>query len=798
MKTLHYQEKAIKELIEKSIDLLKEGKLEQNLVFKAPTGSGKTIMATRVLAGLYEELEARGMPQVAFVWIAPQKLHLQSFKKLRRIFAENHELTPILYDDIDQSEGIIKPGEILFVNWESVNKDNTLMVRERENADSFFEIIDRTRLEQGRPVYLIVDEEHRNWSRNADKSLAVVEKIHPTVELRISATPKTQSFNTVTIPRYRVVEEEMIKKGIYMNEDIDVDNEDANLNMHLLHKALDMREKMAKEYERLGVNINPLLLIQLPNDTTDTLNSEESTLAQSLIQCLDVKYNITETGGKLGTWLSNKKTIGPEISENDDMTQVLLFKQAIALGWDCPRAAVLLIFRKLEAQEFTVQTLGRILRMPEQHFYTSDILNYGHVYTDISRDAIRIAAEDSDYISKKTLRADRRENLKNIALPSFHQERKAEDQNRLGSKFKQYLLDEFGKFLKIKVDNTLFSIAEMEGWNEEEKDRYQNAIAPFGTSVAYNRKRAEERGINLNVKNINVKIPKDILFQNDLGTINVTGNTSTFARTESEMRKVFEDFCRKEVIRNKFEPKKSTAKLVTCLYEVMEELFGVIYTEVPKIIMSKSSAGGRNIDKFQPIIEHALEAYAKSRQNRLEKVRERSFKETLWEVPEMRFYNTGTNEVMPQVRNHALMPFIALKSDKTEASKPERDFEAFLEKNTQYIDWWYKNGDEGMTNYSIPYTSNDGKKALFYVDFVIRMKNGQIFLFDTKSQNSDSNAPAKHNALLKYMDDENKKGQRLDGGVIIGSGGIWRYSKFAIDNTSDLNGWTEFYPDQYK
>jgi type III restriction enzyme len=43
----------------------------------------------------------------------------------------------------------------------------------------------------------------------------------------------------------------------------------------------------------------------------------------------------------------------------------------------------------------------------------------------------------------------------------------------------------------------------------------------------------------------------------------------------------------------------------------------------------------------------------------------------------------------------------------------------------EYIDWWYKNGDEGKQHYSICYTNVDGGQALFYVDFVIRMKNGQ-------------------------------------------------------------------------
>lgn len=77
----------------------------------------------------------------------------------------------------------------------------------------------------------------------------------------------------------------------------------------------------------------------------------------------------------MAVWLSKEKQNLDHIEDNDNMTEVLLFKQAIALGWDCPRAAVLLIFRKLESFTFTVQTIGRILRMPEQRFYPNDLLN---------------------------------------------------------------------------------------------------------------------------------------------------------------------------------------------------------------------------------------------------------------------------------------------------------------------------------------------------------------------------------------------------------------------------------------
>ena len=64
-----------------------------------------------------------------------------------------------------------------------------------------------------------------------------------------------------------------------------------------------------------------------------------------------------------------------------------------------------------------------------------------------------------------------------------------------------------------------------------------------------------------------------------------------------------------------------------------------------------------------------------------------------------------------------------------------RGFRRVGKLSKDYIDWWYKNGDEGKQHYSIPYENSQKEKSLFYVDFIIRMKNGKVFLFDTKTEN---------------------------------------------------------------
>ena len=161
-------------------------------------------------------------------------------------------------------------------------------------------------------------------------------------------------------------------------------------------------------------------------------------------------------------------------------------------------------------------------------------------------------------------------------------------------------------------------------------------------------------------------------------------------------------------------------------------------------------------------------------------------------MPAERYYKVETHHIAKRVKNHALLPFVELNA----ASNPEQEFAVFLEQNSAYIDGWYKHGDEGKQHYAVPYEQADGTKSLFYVDFVVRMKNGQVFLFDTKSKDSDPEAPNKHNALVDYL--QANKDKNLKGGVLIEQGSNWMYSQFKIENTHDLMGWTAFHPDLYQ
>ncbi len=782
MKSLKYQQKAVKELVEKTMELLSDPGSRHTLVFKAPTGAGKTVMASEMLMRLNEEIPNNPeVPynEVAFIWIAPNKLHEQSYFKMKSFFTETKELRPVVYDDIDHStSGFIHAGEILFVNWESINKDNAIIVRDSEQNASLYDLTRRTQEEQGIPIIVIIDEEHMFAGRLANKSETVLQKIDPKVEVRISATPTTTNPDAyVKIPRDRVIAEGMIKEGVVLNPALDFNSPNSSLNQHLIHLALQKREELAEAYRRLGVNINPLLLIQLPNDGNEKMTAEDESVRKEVVEYLDLIKGISTANGKLAVWLSSEKENLDGIERFDNPTEVLLFKQAIAMGWDCPRAAVLLIFREIKSFTFTAQTVGRILRMPEQRFYEDDILNKGYVYTNLSKDIIEIVNEDMNYLS--SLHAVRREGLCNVVLQSEFCERPAESRKRLGADFKKVLSDCFCE--KYSVSNTgctIFTSAEMDG-----KEIPQPGKEARENQQVVNRRTIGDK-LKFAIQGIGIDIVDDQAITGETGTIIVEKKVH-YVRTTQELSKAFFAFCAK-TMGARFE-KVSIATLGYALKEVLYGIFGLEETDAAKMVLYHG-----NRPKIEAVVGLALDRYLEILTKRQNEKSEKSFEKYDWEVPADRLYKEDTHFVRKDVEDHALVPFIQLKK----ASRPEERFVAFLETNKKFIDWWYKNGDAGKQHYAVSYTDTIGRKSLFYVDFVIRMKSGRIFLFDTKTTGSDPNAAPKHNALINYIDSEEGQKLNLGGGIIIEDGDNWKYSKAKISDTLNTSEWECFYPDE--
>ena len=753
-----YQEEAVDSLTTSTLKLLKRPGARHNLIFKAPTGAGKTIMMAAFLNKLSEELPEQldlDRQQAAFIWIAPNKLYIQSYRALKDYFAELRSLRPVFFDDI--SGDALHPNDVLFVNWESINKDKNRMVKENEQGRTLANYVNQARLHDTE-IIVIIDEEHMFANaRTARRAAAVLHELHPKLEIRVSATPTTPSDYKVIVERHDVVKDEMIKEGIILNPALDEYQQPDGkpLEQILMDIAIGKREEIRAAYQKLGLDINPLLLIQLPNDTSESESLEDKKYIEEVTHYL-LSRDITTSNHKLAVWLSGKKDNLDGIEAPDNMVEVLLFKQAIALGWDCPRAAVLVIFRELHSTTFTIQTVGRILRMPEQKHYPDALLNQGYVYTNLSKDRIEIMQDDMSYLS--TERAVRKADYQPVLLESSFINTRI-DRNRLGSKFRLALYQAAEQLWGVHRDLGLTSYLE------------------------HNRERLSARLIELDVSKIEIVIPENVRLSGGL-EVKMVQQTARFAKTEGELMRLFRLFCRANV--GSYAPTDSTPVLEMALKLFFEEYLTMQESDAVKVVLYE-----QNKPQFIELITRALELYEQMLQQLVNQAR-KDMAHYAWEIPAERIYN-DTYEANPKP-SHVLEPYFQLKR----ASSPEKKFADFLEENKAHLAWWYKNGDSGKEHFAVPYTDAKGTLRLFYVDFVLLTKTGITCLFDTKTLNSDPQAAQKHNALIDFVEKRKKAGKPTVGSLIIpkeiGGTTTWRFCHNRIAPGDDLTGWEFFNP----
>ena len=184
-----FQKRAIRDLIDKCSELMDKPGRQKICVFCSPTGSGKTIMTSKLIEGLIKRREE----DLCFVWVTIGKgeLHLQTKNALIRIFKGTPKVS-LLEEEFFGSRDEIESGEVVVVNWNKLyNKDsqtnewkNTLM-KDGEKIN-FREVLANTRA--NRRIILIVDESH--IGATAERTSELKSEIDADVIIEVSATPK--------------------------------------------------------------------------------------------------------------------------------------------------------------------------------------------------------------------------------------------------------------------------------------------------------------------------------------------------------------------------------------------------------------------------------------------------------------------------------------------------------------------------------------------------------------------------------------------------------------------------------
>ena len=253
MKVVAYQEKYIKKVADTAIEFLEDKYQEDNtIVFQAPTGSGKTYMVSQALTKIAKQSKGA----YSFIWISVNSLHEQSRQNLSKYLEDERLLDCISIDEIQNKT--IEENEIVFFNWDSLIKENNVFRMENESDWNLQSVVANTK-EEGREIILIIDESHR--TARASKAQDVIQEIGPSLTIEVTATPKDIRGTLIKIPLGEVIAEGMIKREVQINPN----SQHIKENKDLLEVALKKRKQLKATYESIGVNINPLLLIQIPN-----------------------------------------------------------------------------------------------------------------------------------------------------------------------------------------------------------------------------------------------------------------------------------------------------------------------------------------------------------------------------------------------------------------------------------------------------------------------------------------------------------------------------------------------------
>jgi len=730
----NFQTKAVSDLIHKSQKLLKLSG-NRKLIFRSPTGSGKTIMMAEYIERFV--LDKISSDDFCFIWATPRKtLTLQSKSKLEKYFQYKKLLKCSEFHELQDNK--ISTNEVLFLNWESINKSNkNTIVRDNERDFYLQKILENTRDEK-REVILIIDESHHHATSEISKNL--ISEFSAKISVEVSATPTIiNPDEIINVDIEDVKLEALIKKSVKLNEGLENIYENERIKIKLkdgtenfiLNEAINKRNVLLDSYKKENKKINPLLLIQLPDRKT----GEEDRLKTEIEVFLKKKHNISIDNGKLAIYLSEDKQNLENISKNDNAVEVLIFKQAIALGWDCPRAQILVLFRDWKNLSFSIQTIGRIMRMPDaiSGYYQNDELNHSYVFTNL--DYIELS---EDY-AKNYLTIYNSKSTKDISLPSYHKKR-AREKTRLSPKFTDI-------FLNIAVKNNLKSILKIK--NQKATAEIITEITSTDTDSLLTQVFKKEK--------FNISNPEDL-------------------------QRIFDYFVRNNL--SPFFPEDiSISRVKESIYTFFEQELGLNYEdsldEILNICLSE-----KNIIQLKNFIELSKLKYLSETKD----IPEEIILDEGWNFPKNISF-TGNYSLFDKKKS-VMRPFYSNSSWKTEV-----EFINFLE-NLDNVEYWFKNGDRDQTFFSIPYT-DEGSEKLFYVDFIIIFKNKKIGLFDTKSGFTIKSSKEKSDGLQKYIKQNNKL--NLVGGIVTNTNdktykGSWVYFLQESEKmkSDDLNNWDLF------
>jgi type III restriction enzyme len=762
-----YQSKAVNQLITTASMMLDRSDRQNVCILRSPTGSGKTYMAAAFIDGLIRRRE----DDICFIWVTIGKgeLQVQSRNALSRYF-KGSPAVRLIEEEFTGSKTIIEKNEIIVVNWEKLRNKvkgewaNVLM-KDGEKTN-FREVLANTR--EVRKLVLIIDESH--IGATAERTQELRNEFDSNVIIEISATPKLSPSPSemasgragwIEVSSKDVIEEGMIKREILINPDLnDKDIEGADSQDVVLEKAYQKRLTLQSLFDAEGVDINPLVLVQIPNADAGDQKIEA-------IRDFLAEKDITETNARLAIWLSEYPSSEhlDGISLNTSPVQFLIFKQALDTGWDCPRAHILVKFREAKSETFEIQILGRILRMPEQKHYASDELNNAYVYTNITEIAVKKEEYNPNII--KHIKASRKSLYKDIALPSYYKSRADYG-------------DITGDITEIfsETARTYFEISKPEDFEE-------------------NKSRMTKKGVVLDNSKLQDQVVRDLTLDSaEFDSLEGDISTEDFVilqKSKTDAQIEFDKFLQ-DAMGTFTNVARSVPALKAALFSFFKKHLGMTRTAdafwLHKIVLELN-----NKVVFKLLLDSSVAEFSKRRELIVKERVEGGEQNYLFEVPEYVFINEFLEEEVESERN--ILSPCYLSRDR---SQVEKTFEKRIDSDAS-IEWWFKNGVNKIEFFGIKYEYPVNKIRCFYPDYIIKYKDGTLGIFETKSKGDDENlgglnnkTQAKAEAMAKWRKETNTVSRKIRTGIVIVDGrNIYINESEFFDTQKALSGdWTDW------
>ena len=380
----------------------------QVVSLQAPTGAGKTIIMVSLVEDiLYGTESFEDQPNAIFVWLSdsPQLNEQSKNKFLKSDKISVSRCVTVQENNFDQE--VFDDGKIYFINTQKITKTAKLCKHSDSRQYTIWETVENTAKQKSDRLYFIIDEAHRGMQdkNESGKATSIMQRflkgapdlgLTNPVPLVIGVSATAARFNNLigdinsTLQKVIVKPSDVRSSGL-LKERIVItypDDTQKNNDMAVLDAATDEWISKVQHWtqyckEQHYKYINPIFVVQVKAGRGE--NISDSNLDDIIAKIEDRKkvrfkeHEVVHTFGDVSTIILNGLKvhhIEPNDIVDDMRVKVVLFKENLSTGWDCPRAETMMSFRKAEDVTYIAQLLGRMVRTPMQsHIRVDDSLN---------------------------------------------------------------------------------------------------------------------------------------------------------------------------------------------------------------------------------------------------------------------------------------------------------------------------------------------------------------------------------------------------------------------------------------